>query len=187
MQSMLTRYPQILVIVVSTLAGALVYAYLQNWIIITYPAAQQSTLHMMQENLAGIKRKIHYTYWHHNKWCTEQQELMCPANRSEHIFYIINTWLTMLYEEHVLDKKIHLQAVLLSGSGNEIYLSFDSNPLSDQQTTYDQWMWVESLLKTLRDNVQALHTVQFLVNHQPLNTTRLDFTNPWPIMGFLKR
>ena len=170
-------------IALSLFAGAGMYAYLQGWIIITYPA-QHSVLDTKSATPTGLKKKVVMSYWQQGKWYTEAQELMCPLNKSEHIHYLINCWLSMLAEERSMNKKIALQAALISASGNDVYLSFDQNPLPDECSTFETYMWVEGLLKTLRENVAGINNVQFLVHHQPLQNSLLDFSNPWPIGGF---
>jgi hypothetical protein len=66
-------------------------------------------------------------------------------------------------------------------------LSFDRSPFPTEWTTYEQWMWIESLLKTVRDNDIRIQRIRFLVHHQELIDYHLDFSNPWPIIGFAGR
>ncbi len=170
-------------VAISLLGGAATYAYLHGWIIITYPV-QHSLLDTKSATPAGSKKKVLMSYWQQGKWYTEAQESMCPLNKSEHIHYLINCWLNILAEEQIMDKKVSLQTALIPASGNDVYLSFDHNPLPEECSTFELYMWVEGLLKTLRENVAGINNVQLLVNHQPLQNNLLDFSNPWPITGF---
>ena len=47
-------------------------------------------------------------------------------------------------------------------------------------------MRIEGILKTIRENNNAIQTVRFLVHHQPLRDTQLDFSFSWPVQGFCK-
>ncbi|HZW61067.1 MAG TPA: hypothetical protein VFF04_02480, partial [Candidatus Babeliales bacterium] len=99
----------------------------------------------------------------------------------------INSWLSLLDEEHIMDSKVMLQTAILSQSGQEAFLSFDRNPLPAECATFETWMWVEGLLKTIRENDIQLQSIRFLVHHEPLIDEHLDFSNSWPAQGFLDR
>ena len=126
-------------------------------------------------------------YWHNGAWQTEHQELIWGSNTEKNCLYLINTWLTLLDEEGIMEKRVTLQTALLSPSGQEIYLSFDRSPFQPEDSTFAKWMWIEGLLKTLRENEVKLTNVQILVHHQPINDQHLDFTNPWPLQGFAQK
>jgi hypothetical protein len=100
--------------------------------------------------------------------------------------YLINAWLTLLDEENVMSKKVTLQSALMSAHGH-LYVSFDRNPFDENSPTYDTWMWIEGLLKTIRENEPSIQSVHFLVHHHPMEDNHLDFSNPWPITGFLNK
>jgi len=84
-----------------------------------------------------------------------------------------------------MEKKITVQTVLLSTSDQVAYLSFDSDPLSKESSTFDKWMLIEGLLKTIRENSVRLQQIQLLVHHQLMQDPHLDFSKPWPVDGFL--
>jgi hypothetical protein len=85
-----------------------------------------------------------------------------------------------------MEKKVSLQSVVPSPSGVEAYISFDRNPFTKNQSTYEKFMWIEGLLKTVRENGIQLQSIYFLVHHQPLTDFHLDFSNAWPISGFIQ-
>ena len=85
-----------------------------------------------------------------------------------------------------MEKKVVVQTVLLSASDQVAYLSFDSGPLSEESSTFDKWMLIEGLFKTIRKNNVPLEQIQLLVHHQLMKDPHLDFSKPWPIDGFLK-
>ena len=99
--------------------------------------------------------------------------------------HLINAWLSLLEEEHILTKKTMLQSALITVSGHA-YLSFDHNILSKEEIIFRKWMLIEGLLKTIAAHDIAITHVQFLVQHQPLHDAHLDFSLPWPLYGFMK-
>jgi hypothetical protein len=166
--------------------GALIYAYLQGWIIIhghLYTNLEQSK--ELQKTVS--KKKVKLTGWNYDRWNIEDTVLIAPSDKQQALYYLVTRWLSFLYEEHLIHKKVMLQTVLLSSNGHDAYLSFDKNILSKEWSTHQKWMVIEGLLKTLRDNGMAVTQVTFLVNHKPLNDAHLDFSNPWPTTGFLNQ
>lgn len=131
------------------------------------------------------KKQITQHCFHANKWKTEKQEMLWQDNVEKNIFHIINAWLALLDEEHIIAKKTTLQSALVTQAGTA-YLSFDHNILGKEETIFKKWLVVESLLKTIASNDIAITHVQFLVQHQPLQDVHLDFSLPWPVCGFVK-
>ena len=166
------------------ICGALLLSFKAGWLIIRYPsyrhdiAQQKATLH--------VKRTpVIFHYFKDNNWHTENSELLWGQDVAYNIQYLINSWLSFLDEEHLMKKKITVATVLLSSTGSDAYISFDRNPLNKEASAYAKWMWIEGLLKTLRDQGIKVPNIHFLVHHQPLTDTHLDFSNPWPIQGYL--
>lgn len=163
--------------------GLLVYAYHHSLLIIRWPWHQpleSSSYHH------ATKKTIALHYWHHGSWHTEKNQLIITDNAAKALTYLINTWLTLLDEEKIMRKKIELQTALVSPTGHELFLSFDRTPFGPQQSTYEKWMWVEGLLKTIKAHTTSIDRVSILVRHKPLQDMHLDFSNAWPITGFLQ-
>lgn len=142
------------------------------------------------ENVTGSsvliqKKQIGLHYFYGDKWKTEKQELLWSESVEKNIFQLINAWLLLLDEEHILVKKTTLQSAIISDAGCA-YLSFDHNILGKEETIFKKWMLIEGILKTIALNGITIQHVQFLVQHQPLQDAHLDFSLPWPIHGFIK-
>jgi len=131
------------------------------------------------------KKQVTYYYYHGDKWKAEKQEMLWHESKEKNIFQLINAWLALLDEERIITKKTTLQSALITTSGC-VYLSFDHNILSKEETIFKKWMLLEGLLKTISSNDIAVQEAQFLVQHQPLQDAHLDFSCPWPIHGFMK-
>jgi len=163
--------------------GMLFFGIKNELIILNYPTTRPELT--INTNHAS-KKKISLIFWQNNQWKTENCDLLWTDNKQQDLHRLINSWLTLLHEENSMEKKITVQTVLLSTSDQTAYLSFDSDPLPKESSTFDKWMFIEGLLKTIRENNVPLQQIQLLVHHQLMQDPHLDFSKPWPIDGFLK-
>jgi hypothetical protein len=168
--------------------GALVWAYCNDWIILRMPSRTADLLTHVSD-YSVQKKKCVLWYWHKNGWKQESVELIWTNNRVNDCHYVLNSWLTFLDDEKIMDCKVSIQTIIFSESGNELYISFDHAPFNQHAPLFEKWLWLEGLLKTLRENgIQSTGMkVYFLEHHQMIQDYHLDFTNPWPIEGFSKR
>lgn len=167
---------------IALITGPLFFAFYNNWIIIHIPIHRKFTENSQSQS---CKKNITLWYWHTNNWHQEKKELLWSELNTENLTHIITSWLTLLNEEDMLEKKISLQSVTLSSSGNEAYISFDHSPLGKQWSTHKKLFLLEGLLKTIRESGIKIQQVRFLVHHQPLHDHHLDFSRSWPVTGFL--
>lgn len=164
--------------------GMFFFAYQHGWIIIQYPFG--SSLYDGSSGSCKMGKKVaKLVFWHHDRWNTEKREVIWPSDTAQQATHLVNSWLTLLDEEMIMDKKVSLQSAIVGAGGDDLYLSFDCNPLAAEAPIFAKWYWIESLLKTLRENDIDVKTVQLLVHHQPLVDDHLDFTHAWPLKGFL--
>ncbi len=183
----------LLIILASTciLGGALFYAIHQEWLFFFCPhtsciKSQKSAADNGESFSVAARKKAVLLFWRHDRWTKEQQDLVWPADKAQAITYLLNSWFTLLAEEQITEQKVTVQTVLLANNGTQALISFDRNPFAKESSTFDKWLFLEGLLKTIRENEVPLETVVFLVRHQPLRDYQLDFTNPWPIGGFFE-
>ncbi len=166
-----------------SITGMIFFAMKNELIIINYPTITPQPV----INVEPVsKKQVNLIFWQHNQWKTESHDLLWTHNRQQDLHRLINAWLTLLHEENNMEKKVTLHTVLLSASDQIAYLSFDSDPLSKESATYDKWLFIEGLLKTIRENNISLQQIQLLVQHQLMQDPHLDFSKPWPVNGFLQ-
>lgn len=166
------------------IVGLLFFAVNQEWIVIrsfTRSSQVENTLN----KLRSTKKQMTVSFWHQGKWNTEALEIITTADPAQTAQALVTAWLSLLDEEKITTNKISLQSALMSTHG-QLYLSFDRSPFEDSSSTYDKWMWTESLLRTLRENCSEIRSVYLMVHHRPLEDDHLDFSNPWPVTGFQK-
>ena len=159
------------------------FAFHYEWIIIRIP----QSIDARQNQQMKTKQKVQLSYWHDQRWHTEAEELIWSNDTVENLHSIITSWLTTIDAEQLVPKKVTLQTATIAPNNQDAYLSFDRNPLPKEWSTFSKWMLIEGLLKTIRENNIPIHHISFLVHHQPLHDTHLDFSNPWPITGFIAK
>lgn len=163
--------------------GTLFVSIKSGWIIFHYPSYTQDIA--QQKAVMRVNRTpIIYSFYKDGAWHTEYNELSVSPDTQKMIHYVVNSWLSFLHEEHIMKKRVTAHAVLISANGNDLFISFDRNPLQKESSIYEKWMWIEGLLKTIRAQGIKIAHVHFLVHHQPLQDAHLDFENPWPIAGY---
>lgn len=163
------------------LIGVLMFALQYEWIVFRIPLSTTTTT----DSQIKTKKTVSIHYWHHERWHTEKQELIWSKNLTENLYTTISNWLSTIDAEQIIPKKITLQSATILPNKQDVYLSFDHNILSKEWSTFEKWMLIESLLKTIRENALPIQRIYFLVHHQPLHDPHLDFTNSWPIDGFI--
>jgi len=182
MKSMKYHHYYVLIANATFILGIFIYTYMQGFIIFRSPFYNHT---LSEPQLSVVKKKVMLFYWQHESWHHEEIDLLWSENVAQTIEYLINSWLTLLDEEKVMNKKVTVQSVAITPNGHEALFSLDRNPFDKASSTYEKWLWVEALLKTLRQNDIKLQAVQLLIHHQPMVDYHIDFSNPWPLEGFL--
>lgn len=178
----ITKKNQI-ILITSFILGLLTFAFYQSWIVVRWP------VYAKNKKLTTItnKKTFKLIYWHDDNWHTEDVGSIWSANNTEqNIQYLVNNWLSLLEEEKVMPIKVTLQSVMLSPSGNQAFLSFDRQPFNLESSTLKKLMWIEGLLRTLKQNMVTVQSVHFLVHHAHMDDDHLDFSFAWPLEGFLQ-
>lgn len=175
----------IFIVTILACLGAFGYfAYNQELLLFRFPSFQKNSIEVPIASIT--KKKVNRIYWNNDVWRHEDTELLWPENISNALLYLITSWLALLDEEKIMDKKVTVQSVIVSPSQNDVYISFDRNPFTKKQSTYEKLMWIEGILKTIRETGTKVQNIHFLVHHQPVHDFHLDFSNPWPVTGFVE-
>lgn len=179
-----THKEQLLVAAVGLVAGMLLFIYYNELIIVRWPA-RASSIQQVASAVPTVRKVVMLTFFKHGSFKNEQQELLWGDRPQENIRYLLSALLNLWEDEQVTQKKVSLQSAILNPSGQTLYLSFDRAPFDKEAPTFHKWHAVEAILKTLRDNEVGVREVYFLVHHELLVDPHLDFSNPWPLGGFL--
>lgn len=170
---------------ITALAGIFFFAVKHEFIIMRLPGYHYNLLHD-PSTTATQKKMITLYVRSRDTWRTERQELLVTNDTAENMRLIVTSWLNFVQDEHNIEKKVAVQSCALSASGQEMYISFDRNPLPKEQPIIAKWLLIEGLLKTIRENKIPLVSIHFLVHHQPLQDPHLSFDLPWPVNGFFE-
>ncbi len=168
----------------ATLITGMLFYGIYNELVIVHLTSKKGILPAKQST--ATRKNVKLIYPSGEKFITEEKELLISSNLPRTLQDVVTSWLTILQEEHPLPKKVAVQAVMTDKSGSEAYISFDSNFLSNEQSTYQKLMVIEGLLKTFKENKFPITSVRFLVNYKRLNDPHLDFSHSWPVTGYLK-
>jgi hypothetical protein len=165
------------------LAGSVYYGIQKRIIIIQLPS-YSSQNKSAQEMPMQTKRNVVVHYWSQGAFKQESITILESESKAETLRYIVTNWLTILEQTGLLQKKVGLETVMIS-QALDAYISFDRSIAAKNESTYDAWMRVEGLLKTIRAANLGISRVNFFVHHQPLVDAHLDFSKSWPIHGFV--
>ena len=174
----------ILITVITFFFGILFFAFYNKWLIVSIPSYKTGVADQVAR-MKPEKKEVSLFYWHNKKWNKETVSLLWSEDLSKNIKYLVNSWLNLLEEEAIMKDRVRNQTVLLSSSLTQAYLSFDRNLLHKESSTHKKLMLIEGLLKTMRENNIELQSIYFLVHHEIMQDYHLDFSNSWPIYGFL--
>lgn len=144
-------------------AALIFYAIHHSWIIIRLPHASHDMPHHQTE-----KRSVKLFFWQHDTWKSEPTELLWSDDMTHTIKHMVDQWLTLMDEEQLIDKKVSLQSVIINPQSQELFLSFDRTPFHEELPAYENYMILNGLLKTLRDNNISFQHLRLLVHHQPI-------------------
>lgn len=130
------------------------------------------------------KKDIKCFYWKDDRLCSESVSCVLRSNKAESIKLIVSSWLSLLYEERVLEKIVEIESVALGSSEQMVYLSFDKNILKREWSIQKKWRVLSGLCKTIMESELGIQNIIFLVGHQSMVDDHLDFSRPWPVDGF---
>jgi len=167
--------------------GTVFFLIQKEYVIIRLPYHKQTNSHMPSPETDTIKKEISYYFWHKEQWLEEQRTGLWSDNKDINLKHLISTWLTIAQEEGILDHKVQVQAVALNHNGYIAFVSLDQNPIPRNTSIYIKLCFIQGLLKTIQLGGIALQSIYFLHNHAPLLDSHIDFSQPWPIEGFLPR
>lgn len=166
------------------ISGSIFFLFHKEYIILRFRHDTLTTDHPLNTHHT-YRKTVTCHFWHKNSWQKESQQCLWSDNKETNLKQLISTWLITLEQECSLPTKITTQAVVLNPNGYGAFVSFNQNPLPQNGPLYHKIIWIEGLLKTIRDNGVIIQSIHFLHNHQPLQDPHLDFSQPWPICGFL--
>jgi len=163
--------------------GIIFYLYYNQWIIISFPGFSRYSANQQITQ----KKPIELFLWSHQQWKKERVEIIWyKGDTRKQIEQVISRWLAVCEEEKIIKNRVSLQSVIPSIDSREFFISFDRSFFDLQNSTYDNWMILESLLKTIRESETDVLRLRFLLHHQLWEDEYIDFSFSWPIHGYIE-
>jgi hypothetical protein len=167
---------------ISILGGVLFLALQQQWLIIHVIAPYISTNFSSPSNFTV--RRIDYTYHKHGDQRLHQQEIIWDSDIQLCALRLISSYCELLEDEKIITSHVAVDSACFDDRKNELIVSFSHNPFNDQQTVATRMVIIEDLLINVRSYFPQLKQVRFLMRHEPLIDSLLEFSFPWPVTGF---
>lgn len=171
------------------ISGIIFFLFYREFIIINFNTnnltLNKPTLDTPTINSGTHKKELSFYFWHKNSWQEEKKQCLWSDAKEFNLKQVITTWLSTLEQEGVISTKITAQLIALDSTGYFAFLSFDTNPITQNGPFYTKILWIEGLLKTIKNSGINIQSIHFLHNHKPLIDSHLDFSQPWPINGFI--
>ncbi len=123
-------------------------------------------------------------YWHHERWHIETDTIIQTTHRVSDIYQLITHWFLYAREFDTIPL-VSVQAVTLAPNQTLLYLSLDKSPFKAEWSLFEKWMFMEGLLHTISFTFPSIKELCILKNHAAFIDRDLDFSQPWPISGFL--
>ncbi len=171
-----------LIVIVSLCAGFFFYGIYNEYIIVRLPLRHEARV---LEQLHVKRKNVKLYYWNNEKFFFEEKMILYSSDMISTVTELITSWLTMLHEEHPMQKRVNLERVLIDFSGNEAFISFDKYPFFTSSSVFQKLIWIECLLKTVSESGLPLKKVHFLTASKPLVDQHIDFSHSFPITGYL--
>lgn len=172
------NYKYILALIISLIAGAIFFAFYNEWLIIKIPAKLEYHKNLL--NINSQKKTIKLFWWKNEKWNNEDVDIISSESNLQTLSNLINVWLSTTEEEGANQKKVTIESMMI-GTNNNSFVSFNRNPFEKQSSIHQKIMWIEGILKTIRENGIRIQSIQFLVHHKPIQDYHVDFSKPWHI------
>jgi hypothetical protein len=170
------------IICLVSLAGGIIFFGIQNdYLILRKPTALLSQFSSNQPH----KKNIRFYYWSHNRWHYEADQLFWSNYHIENLQRIINQWFKLIEEQELIHTPI-IATLSMAPNDQLLFCSFNRNPFSKKWSLHQKWMLIEGLLKTIAEVDPTIKEIQFLLRHQSLIDSHLDFSHAWPLHGFTR-
>lgn len=129
----------------------------------------------------ATKKKISLQFWDGKAMQQEELDIMWSSLTAKNIQHIVQQLFGILADEGVITDKTSLQSVIISPSGQDIYLSFNQSFFKPEQSIRSKHLILECLKSSIAHNIDSQGTIHFLINHKSLQDPHIDFSEGWPI------
>jgi len=162
---------------------SIIFFALQNQlVIITIPRAAKQA---QSTDTTIAKKNVVISYWKNQRLMTDRESLLWGEDDVLNAQRLIAAYWALLESEGITPLKIPIQSVTADLHNTMLICSLGATPSDPELSTYANWLRIEGLLKTIRDNLPRFQSFMLLVNHQPYNDFHISGLYAWPLEGFL--
>lgn len=163
---------------ISFLIGILFFAWYHEFVLICFDRQTRF------QPMVAQQETITVWYFKAPNWHQEQQVIIADDNRISYVHKMIEQWVSALFNNGLLYKKISIQSVTFNATGSDLYISFERSPLHQQQSTQQKIMFINGLCKTLQENGVKAQRIHLLVQHAYVSDPHVLCNYGLPITGF---
>jgi hypothetical protein len=163
--------------------GVTLFLVKRDWLILHWvPSYKRS------EDISGVlgkkvapKKNIKFYYWKDEQLKNEENSLVWLSGKGEITKLIVGNWLSFIYEERILGKRVGIESAALDSTEQVAYLSFDQALFLREWSLHKKWQLLDGLLRTIADSGLGIQKIVFLAKNEPMSDDQLDFSQPWPV------
>lgn len=173
-----------LAVMASLFVGVLFFLYSQNLLIVYFAfgkSKEEKILSREKKDIA-IRKKITLSYWKDDIEKTEEHTMLLLQNKSDTLKHVIGSWLSLVHEERILERRVQVERVALSELEDIAYISFDQLLCSGSWPINKKWQLFAGLCKTVAGTELGVNSLQFLMQDNIMDDDHLDFTLPWSVV-----
>jgi N-acetylmuramoyl-L-alanine amidase len=163
------------------ISGALWYSIHHDiFIILPY----KNTYQQAASSSTTAKKQVDIYIWKQEEEQKERIEIIWESDIENQVHAIVQAWLTLLEQENIISEKITVQDVCGGLVKDAFFISFTASPLPKDASTKTKLKIIDSLVKTVKNNLSLHAPIQLLVQHKPIIDPHIDFSANLPIEGY---
>jgi len=163
--------------------GILLFFFNRHWLLVywvpSYNRSEDVTAQVSKK--VSPKKQVDLYFAKDGAMKKEPSSFVSCASKAENLKLIIGNWLSLLYEERILEKRVGIGTVSLGSSAHTAYLSFDQSPLQREWSIYKKKRLLDGLCKTIERSRLGIQSLIFLVNNEQMRDEHLEFSRPYTI------
>jgi hypothetical protein len=181
----LKYFRPILFVLMSLFAGSLFFLLHKNWIIVQWASFGGERISEEKKRSISLKQPVTLFF------LQDGDERSCVIHQvwhndvSENVRYALNNWLSLAFEEHMINVLSKLESVAFAEGEQIVYLSFDRSFFYTDSSIYSKHSLLSVLLKTIKALGLKITKVFFLVRHQVISDAHIDFSRPMIVDDFV--
>lgn len=164
----------------SFFAGMLWYALYSEYIIVRFNRT------IIQDSLGQSHKNVILVFFVNHIYKKEHAQIAYKeTNELDLYLCVVHAWAEVLTAEKYLLRPCIIEAATFDIKTKTAYVSFEFAPFTISASTYQKLSEIEAFLQTIRINCPFVQQVCFLQNGLPLKDEHLDFSDFWPVAGFI--